>query len=59
MRLFAGCGIVADSIPEDELAESKAKVIPVRDALSQRDKGVRPRSRQVWGDRVAALEVVA
>ena len=37
VRLFAGCGIVANSIPEDELAESKAKVIPVRDALSQRD----------------------
>lgn len=37
VRLFAGCGIVADSIPEDELTESKAKFIPVRDALSQRD----------------------
>ena len=37
VRLFAGCGIVADSIPEDELAESNAKFIPVRDALSPRD----------------------
>lgn len=34
VRLFAGCGIVADSIPEDELAESNAKFIPVRDALA-------------------------
>ncbi|MGZ5370526.1 isochorismate synthase [Aeromicrobium sp.] len=37
VRLFAGCGIVADSIPEDELAESNAKFIPVRDALSPLD----------------------
>jgi menaquinone-specific isochorismate synthase len=34
VRLFAGCGIVADSVPADELAESNAKFIPVRDALS-------------------------
>ncbi|EFQ82271.1 isochorismate synthase [Aeromicrobium marinum DSM 15272] len=33
-RLFAGCGIVADSVPADELAESDAKFVPVRDALS-------------------------
>ncbi|SKB05723.1 isochorismate synthase [Aeromicrobium choanae] len=32
-RLFAGCGIVADSSPADELAEADAKLIPVRDAL--------------------------
>src|SRR6188472_1573599 len=32
-RLFAGCGIVADSDPEAELAESQAKFVPVRDAL--------------------------
>lgn len=37
VRLFAGCGIVADSIPEDELAESNAKFIPVRDALAPMD----------------------
>jgi menaquinone-specific isochorismate synthase len=37
VRLFAGCGIVADSVPADELAESNAKLIPVRDALSPRD----------------------
>ena len=36
VRLFAGCGIVADSVPADELAESNAKLIPVRDALSPR-----------------------
>ncbi|MGH3425058.1 MAG: isochorismate synthase [Nocardioidaceae bacterium] len=35
VRLFAGCGIVADSDPEAELAESQAKFIPVRDALSR------------------------
>ncbi|MGH3509036.1 MAG: isochorismate synthase [Nocardioidaceae bacterium] len=34
VRLFAGCGIVADSDPEDELAEAQAKFVPVRDALS-------------------------
>ncbi|WP_269303801.1 isochorismate synthase [Aeromicrobium sp. HA] len=33
-RLFAGCGIVADSSPADELAEADAKLIPVRDALA-------------------------
>lgn len=36
-RLFAGCGIVAGSVPADELAESDAKLIPVRAALSPRD----------------------
>ncbi len=34
VRLFAGCGIVADSEPEDELAEAQAKFVPVRDALA-------------------------
>ncbi len=34
VRLYAGCGIVADSDPEAELAESQAKFVPVRDALS-------------------------
>ncbi len=33
VRLFAGCGIVADSDPEAELAESQAKLVPVRNAL--------------------------
>jgi menaquinone-specific isochorismate synthase len=33
VRLFAGCGIVADSQPEAELAEAQAKFVPVRDAL--------------------------
>ena len=33
VRLFAGCGIVADSDPEAELAETQAKFVPVRDAL--------------------------
>lgn len=33
-RMFAGCGIVADSSPADELAEADAKLIPVRGALS-------------------------
>ncbi|WP_110180433.1 isochorismate synthase [Nocardioides solisilvae] len=33
VRLFAGCGIVADSDPEAELAESQAKFVPVRDSL--------------------------
>jgi len=34
VRLFAGCGIVADSDPSDELAEAAAKFVPVRDALT-------------------------
>ena len=34
VRLFAGCGIVADSDPAAELAESQAKFVPVRDALA-------------------------
>jgi menaquinone-specific isochorismate synthase len=33
VRLFAGCGIVASSDPEAELAEAQAKFVPVRDAL--------------------------
>jgi menaquinone-specific isochorismate synthase len=33
-RLFAGCGIVAESDPESELAEAQAKFVPVRDSLS-------------------------
>jgi menaquinone-specific isochorismate synthase len=34
MRLFAGCGIVAGSDPESELAESAAKLVPMRDAFT-------------------------
>ncbi|QGF22801.1 isochorismate synthase [Raineyella fluvialis] len=38
MQLFAGCGIVADSEPANELGESNAKLVPMRDALEeQRD----------------------
>jgi menaquinone-specific isochorismate synthase len=33
VRLYAGCGIVADSDPGAELAETQAKFVPVRDAL--------------------------
>jgi menaquinone-specific isochorismate synthase len=33
IRLFAGCGIVAGSVPEAELAESDAKLLPLRQAL--------------------------
>ena len=36
VRLFAGCGIVADSDPESELAEAQAKFVPMRDALTGR-----------------------
>jgi menaquinone-specific isochorismate synthase len=32
-RLFAGCGIVAGSDPRAELAESAAKLLPMREAL--------------------------
>ncbi|TCJ22165.1 isochorismate synthase, partial [Nocardioides jejuensis] len=34
VRLFAGCGIVGGSDPQAELAESQAKFVPVRDALT-------------------------
>ncbi len=34
VRLFAGCGIVADSDPAAELAEAQAKFVPVRDSLA-------------------------
>jgi menaquinone-specific isochorismate synthase len=34
MRLFAGCGIVAGSDPDAEVAESDSKLVPMRDALS-------------------------
>jgi len=34
MRLFAGCGIVAGSDPDSELAESDAKFVPMRDSLT-------------------------
>ncbi|MEO7446803.1 MAG: isochorismate synthase [Humibacillus sp.] len=34
IRLYAGCGIVAGSDPEAEMAESTAKLIPMRDALA-------------------------
>jgi menaquinone-specific isochorismate synthase len=37
VRLYAGCGIVADSDPEAELAETQGKFVPVRDALSGPD----------------------
>ncbi|MEJ7705458.1 MAG: isochorismate synthase [Geodermatophilaceae bacterium] len=33
VRLFVGCGIVAGSDPEAELAESLAKLVTIRDAL--------------------------
>lgn len=33
LRLYAGCGIVAGSVPARELAESNAKLVPMREAL--------------------------
>ncbi|MDR1998639.1 MAG: chorismate-binding protein, partial [Frankiaceae bacterium] len=33
MRLFAGAGIVAQSVPEAEIAETEAKFEPMREAL--------------------------
>ncbi|MCL4543891.1 MAG: isochorismate synthase, partial [Chloroflexi bacterium] len=35
--LFAGCGIVADSNPERELAESTAKLVPMLEAVVRRE----------------------
>ncbi|GAC1441858.1 MAG: chorismate-binding protein [Mycobacteriales bacterium] len=34
LRLYAGCGIVTGSQPEAELAESAAKLLPMREALA-------------------------
>lgn len=34
MQLFAGCGIVRDSVPADEVAETLAKFAPMRQALT-------------------------
>jgi menaquinone-specific isochorismate synthase len=34
VRAFAGCGIVSGSDPERELAESNAKLVPIREALT-------------------------
>jgi menaquinone-specific isochorismate synthase len=33
VRMFAGCGLVADSDPDTEVSEAAAKLIPIRDAL--------------------------
>lgn len=35
LRLFAGCGIVTASDPAAELAESRAKLVPMKDALAE------------------------
>ncbi len=35
IRVFAGCGIVAGSNAEQELAESQAKLLPIRNALTR------------------------
>jgi menaquinone-specific isochorismate synthase len=35
IRIFAGCGIVAESDPDIELAETQAKFAPMRSALEQ------------------------
>ena len=35
IRLYAGCGIVAGSDPIQELAESQAKLLPIRSALQK------------------------
>ncbi|MGH3612586.1 MAG: isochorismate synthase [Pseudonocardia sp.] len=36
-RLFAGCGVVADSDPDTEVREAAAKLVAVRDALEGED----------------------
>ena len=53
MRLFAGCGIVAGSDPEAEVAEAEAKLLPMRDALTGDLTGHR-RVRHTWGRTSAA-----
>ena len=34
VRIFAGCGVVAGSVPASELSESNAKLLPMLDALA-------------------------
>lgn len=41
LRLFAGCGIVADSDPDSEVLEANAKFLPLREAL-EHDGTVEP-----------------
>ena len=55
VRLFAGCGIVADSDPEAELAEAQAKFVPVRDALAGDVTCVSPPGRTPSPRRVILL----
>jgi len=35
VRMFAGCGIMADSDPDTEVCEAAAKLVPIRDALER------------------------
>ncbi|MCP2165935.1 isochorismate synthase [Goodfellowiella coeruleoviolacea] len=37
-RLFAGCGVVADSDPDREVREAEAKLVPIRQALEGADR---------------------
>jgi menaquinone-specific isochorismate synthase len=41
-RLYAGCGIVAGSDPDEEVLEAQAKLVPVRDALEGIARSVQP-----------------
>ena len=50
VRLFAGCGIVADSDPEAELAETQGKFVPIRDSLLPRGWRLRPLAPQLGAD---------
>lgn len=36
LRMYAGCGIVAGSVPTDELTESQTKLLAIREALESR-----------------------
>ncbi|MDN5790676.1 MAG: isochorismate synthase [Micrococcales bacterium] len=47
VRLYAGCGIVAGSDPESELAESAAKLVPMRDALMGTSDNLTPDAPRV------------
>lgn len=40
LRMFAGCGIVAESSPNAELAESQTKLLAIRDALESAATGL-------------------
>jgi menaquinone-specific isochorismate synthase len=51
VRLFAGGGIVADSDPDNEVAEAAAKFVPMREALEPPTPAAGTPTRAMWTPR--------